>query len=92
MAYWLFTAEKMFDSPTLAALLVAHSSQEPVPPSRRVDVKIPAPFDALVLDCLIKDPDSSVQSAEHIVERLEQIEFAAPWSSHRAESWWQDGR
>jgi hypothetical protein len=74
--------------PTLAALLVAHCSQEPVPPSVRKDVEIPAGLEAIVLDCLKKDPDDRIQSAEDIVTRLDQVELREHWSAKRAELWW----
>jgi serine/threonine-protein kinase len=88
VAYWLLTGKKVFDSPTLAALLVAHASQEPVPPSQRGAAEIPLGLETLVLDCLTKNPQDRIQSAEDIVTRLAQIEFTEPWSSKRAESWW----
>ena len=88
VVYWLLTGEKVFDAPTLAALLVAHASKEPVPPSERADAKIPDSLDALVLDCLKKDPADRVQSADEIVERLRTVEFGDPWTQKRAEDWW----
>lgn len=88
VAYWLLTGKKVFDSPTLAALLVAHASKEPVPPSKRAAASIPADLDALVLDCLKKDPDDRVQGADEIVARLRGMECGDPWTQGRAESWW----
>jgi len=92
VAYGLLTGEKVFDSPTLAALLVAHCRQEPVPPSLRKDVEIPADLEAIVLDCLKKDPEDRIQSAEEIVIRLDQVELRDIWSPKRAENWWAAGR
>jgi serine/threonine-protein kinase len=88
VAYWLLTGVPVFDSPTLPALLVAQVSQEPIPPSQRCDAEIPAGLEALVLDCLTKDPEGRIQSAEEIVARLGRIELGEPWSPERAESWW----
>ncbi|MFC1639541.1 serine/threonine-protein kinase [Gemmatimonadota bacterium] len=90
VAYWLLTGEKVFDSPTLAALLVAHASKEPVPPSQRAGAKIPVSLDALVLDCLKKDPADRVQNADEIVERLRTVEFGDQWTQERAENWWAE--
>jgi len=92
VAYWLLTGRKVFDSPTVAALLVAQASQEPVPPSRRTDAEVPVELERLVLDCLVKDPDKRVQSAEEFVERLTKVELARPWSQERAEIWWSERR
>ena len=88
VAYWLLTGEKVFDSPTLAALLVAHASQEPVPPSQRVGAEISAGLETLVLDCLVKDPENRIQGAGEIVTRLTGMEFEDPWTQDRAERWW----
>jgi serine/threonine-protein kinase len=89
VAYWLLTGKKVFESQTLAALLVAHASEEPEAPSERTDARIPAEFDALVLDCLAKEPNGRVQTAEECVQRLNQIEFQDSWSPERAETWWE---
>ena len=74
----------------LAALLVAHASKEPVPPSERSGAKIPVSLDALVLDCLKKDPADRVQSADEIVGRLRTGESGDPWTQERAENWWAE--
>jgi len=90
--YWLLTGQKVFESATIAALMVAQASQEPVPPGRRADVEVPADLERVVLDCLVKDPQSRVQSAEEVAERLTRIEPARPWSQERAEIWWTERR
>jgi serine/threonine-protein kinase len=90
VAYWLLAGVPVFDSPTLPALLVAQASQQPVPPSQRCDAEIPAGLETLVLDCLTKDPEDRIQSAEEIVSRLDRIEFRGSWSQERAESWWTE--
>jgi serine/threonine-protein kinase len=68
---------------------VAHASKDPVPPSQRTDAEIPAGLEAIVLDCLVKDPADRIQSAEEIVKRLAQVEFVESWTPQRAESWWE---
>jgi serine/threonine-protein kinase len=92
VAYWLLTGKQLFEMPTAQALLVAQASREPVPPSRRCDAKIPADIESLVLECLAKDPNNRVQSAEELVERLGRIELREPWTQGRAKSWWESGR
>ncbi len=90
VAYLLLAGVEVFDSPTLAALLVAQSSHPPVPPSERCDFEIPPDLETLVLDCLTKDPEDRIQSAEEFVARLDLIEFKETWSQERAESWWSE--
>ena len=81
---------EVFDARTLAALLVAQSSHQPVPPSERCDFEIPPDLETLVLDCLTKDLEDRIQGAEEFVARLDLIEFRESWSQERAESWWSE--
>jgi hypothetical protein len=90
VAYLLLAGVEVFDSPTLAALLVAQSSHQPVPPSERCDFEIPPDLETLVLDCLTKNPEDRIQSAEEFVARLDLIEFKESWSQERAERWWSE--
>ena len=48
--------------------------------------------DDLVLSCLVKDPEESVPTAEAIAARLERIDVLEPWTSKRAEHWWEEHR
>jgi serine/threonine-protein kinase len=90
VAYWLLAGVEVFDAPTLPAILVAQASEQPVPLSQRCDSEIPADLETLVLDCLTKEPEYRIQSAEEIVRRLEAIEFRESWSQVRAEGWWSE--
>ena len=88
VAYWLACGVAAFEAPTVAALLVAHASAEPLPPSQRCDATIPADLESLILDCLEKDPDDRIRSVEEIAARLDRVPLADTWSQERAERWW----
>jgi serine/threonine protein kinase len=63
VAYWLLTGQLVFDTDTPMGLLVHHIHTQPVPPSARSELPIPAALDSLVLSCLAKDPADRPQSA-----------------------------
>ena len=89
VAYWMLTGKQLFDAPTLPALLVAQASDAPVPPSERSGAVIPPALESLVLECLAKDPNIRIQSAEEVVARLSAVEFAESWTQDRAAVWWE---
>jgi hypothetical protein len=49
---------------------------------------LPPELDALVLECLSKDPSQRPASARVLHARLRDIPFDAPRSRERAEEWW----
>ncbi|HSM17012.1 MAG TPA: serine/threonine-protein kinase [Gemmatimonadales bacterium] len=89
VAYWLLTGRLVFEEPTALATLAAHASKEPVPPSTRASTTIPPALDQLVLDCLVKDPEGRIQTADEMIERLRGIGLADPWTRERAQRWWE---
>ncbi len=88
VAYWLLTGQVVFEEKSVPALLVAHSQKEPVRPSTRSGRAMPDGLDDLVLDCLAKEPDDRVPSADVLAHRLDEIALVEPWSREDARSWW----
>jgi serine/threonine-protein kinase len=88
VAYWLLTGRLVFERDTYPAMLLAHATTQPLPPSQDATQGIPPPLDDIVLACLAKEPADRVQSAEHLRSRLAAIELAAPWTEARAAQWW----
>jgi serine/threonine-protein kinase len=66
----------------------AHANKPPAPPSSRVELPILAPLEALILECLEKEPQRRPQSAAALQSRLQEISIATPWTRERAERWW----
>ncbi|UCC73621.1 MAG: serine/threonine protein kinase [Gemmatimonadota bacterium] len=89
VAYWLLTGSLVFDASSPAAMIVAHVRDEPVPPSRRSELPIPAELDELVLACLAKDRAARLQSAEHLASALAAVPLESPWTPARAAEWWR---
>jgi hypothetical protein len=59
-----------------------------MPPSTRAPAPLPPELDALILECLAKDPSQRPPSARALQARLRAIPFANPWTRERAEEWW----
>jgi len=72
VAYEMLTGDVPFDAPTPQGMLAAQVSVEPaLLRTRRLDV--PPMLEALVMKCLIKDPDRRFQRADEILEAIEAM-------------------
>ena len=88
-AYFMMTGKLVFDGETPAGVMAAHIRDKPKPPSRRTELPIPAELEALIMQCLEKDPDKRPQTAAELAARLDAIAFSTPWTQDRARSWWR---
>jgi serine/threonine-protein kinase len=89
VAYWLLTGRLVFERETYPAMLLAHATELPLPPSQHAARSIPPALDDIVLSCLAKEPADRVPDAEDLRHRLAAVEFAAPWTEARAAQWWE---
>jgi hypothetical protein len=88
VAYWLVTGKLLFDGPSAVKVMLAHAHTPPPPPSSRTELPIPPELEALILECLEKDPAKRPASAEVLQARLQAIPIGTPWTRERAERWW----
>ena len=88
IAFWLLTGHPPFEGEDAIAVLRQHADTAPSPPSSRGGRAIPAELDALVLECLSKDPALRPESAEVLWRRLEQVPVGTRWTQERARAWW----
>ncbi len=88
VAYYLVTGEPVFDGETAMALLMAHASVQPVPPSERLGAAVDATLEEVILACLEKSPAHRPQSADELIARLDAAEVAGQWTRAMAEDWW----
>jgi len=88
VAYWLLTGSLVFEADGPVQLAVKHLQDEPVPPSKRTEAEVPADLEAVVMDCLRKDPVDRPSSAEELADRLSRCDVGA-WTRHDAKRWWQ---
>jgi serine/threonine protein kinase/CHASE1-domain containing sensor protein len=90
LAYHLLTGAPPFSGATVMEICSQHLSTQPVPPSSRSPGPIPADLEALVLECLAKDPAARPADARVLEERLSELARAHPWPRAQAERWWTD--
>jgi serine/threonine-protein kinase len=85
--YYLLTGQPPFMSDNPLKVLIAHASEEVVPP-RQINPELPVELEEIVLRCLEKDPDHRFQDVAELRRALAELEFSDTWSSERAAEWW----
>jgi len=78
--YFLLTGQAPFaEHENPAAILAAHVSQPPRPPSERLGRPVPDDLEALVMRCLAKNPDHRFTDAKHLATALAACRDAGTW-------------
>jgi serine/threonine-protein kinase len=91
VAYYLLTATPVFRGGALQ-VIQSHLNATPDPPSARLGHPLPPDLEALVLECLAKDPGDRPESAQALYDRLAACRDVEPWSQDAARRWWQNRR
>jgi serine/threonine-protein kinase len=86
VAYYLLAGVDVFDGNSVLQLCIQHIHQAPESLVAR-GVDVPPALDALVLECLDKQPDGRPQTAAALRRRLEAC-IVAPWTAEDARAWW----
>jgi serine/threonine protein kinase len=89
VAFWLLTGRPPFEAGDTMSLLMQHSNTTPLPPSKLSEEAIFADMDALVLECLSKDPVLRPATADVLGQRLDMLSVASSWDQQRARAWWE---
>lgn len=92
VGYWLLTGGYVFEGKTPIEMLMQHIKEEPSPPSRRSEVTIPVELDALILQCLSKEPSDRPQTGDELRAALGAIPLRESWTRERAREWWDAHR
>ncbi len=90
VAYWMLTGRIVFPERGPVAMIVAHTSLAPEPPSQHAPSPIPAELDALVMQMLAKEPADRPASAAEVVQRLRAVVVDAEWTEDVAHQWWEE--
>jgi eukaryotic-like serine/threonine-protein kinase len=88
VAYFLLTGQPVFARDTPVATALAHVNEPPLAPSLRSELDIPPALDALILECLAKDPDARPASAQVLARRLAAAVAPDAWTPDAARAWW----
>ena len=89
VAFWLLTGRNVFEAQSTMQMLVKHIKEPPAPPSRFAEEDVPSELDRILLDCLEKDPEQRVASADELDQRLAAVQQFVPWPADEARQWWE---
>jgi serine/threonine-protein kinase len=89
VAFWLLTGRNVFEAQSTMQMLVKHIKEPPAPPSKFAEEDVPPDLDRILLDCLEKDPEQRVASADELDQRLAAVQQSVPWPADRARRWWE---
>jgi serine/threonine-protein kinase len=89
VAYYLLTGQPVFSAATPVATAIAHVQDAPIPPRLRSEFEVAPAFDALIMECLAKDPAARPGSAAVVSDRLAAAVPSHAWTPEAATGWWQ---
>jgi hypothetical protein len=89
VGYFLLTGQPVFLRDTAMATALAHVNDHPPAPSTRSELPIPAALDAVILECLAKDPAERPASAVALAGRLAATVPPNAWTADGARAWWE---
>ncbi len=89
VAYWLLTGQLVFEGPTAMRTILMHLKEEPVPPSQRTEMEIPAALEQIIMQCLEKDPAHRPQTADELSRAFAACETLPVWDREKAARWWE---
>jgi len=89
LAWWLLTGRLVYEVATPMMMAAAHLHTDPPPLSERLQQPIPAALEALILECLNKDPEQRPATAADLASRLSAIDVDDGWGQEAAQLWWQ---
>ncbi len=90
VGYFALAGQNVFQGHTLVEVCSHHLHTQPEPPSKRVGVPLPADLEAVVLDCLAKDPARRPTGARGLRRRLEACADFGRWTEEDARAWWEE--
>ena len=90
VAHWLLTGKFVFQAPNATAMLLRHLQQQPDPASATSPHAIPPELDALILECLAKEPSARPANAVELGRRLGACVVAETWTDEMAQAWWAE--
>jgi eukaryotic-like serine/threonine-protein kinase len=89
VAYFLLAGRDVFEGNTMVEVLSRHMLEEPRPPSTHLGKALPSDLEAIVLQCLAKDPGARPDSAATLLASLLDCEDAARYDKAAAFAWWR---
>ncbi len=87
-AYFLLTGREVFSGPSVEDLRKQHQQEEPASLSQLAKQAVDPRLEALILDCLKKDPTGRPASAPEVAHRLRAIQPSMLWTQEDSRAWW----
>jgi serine/threonine-protein kinase len=87
VAYFMLTGQLVFEGATPVQVLARKINEDPVPPSQRTELAIPAELERIVLACLARRPEDRPQSAHDLGRALAAVPVP-PCTEEQAREWW----
>ena len=90
VGYFLVTGSHVFPGHNLIEICGHHLHTKPQPPSARLGRPLPQDIEALLLECLEKDPRRRPQTASELQDRVRGCRAYGAWDRERARCWWDE--
>ena len=90
VAYFLLTAQRVFDAPNEFDLTRLVIEMDAPRVSQNAKQPVPQVLDDLIARCLAKDPAARPQRVDDLIEVFDRILAAQPWTKSQAMRWWND--
>jgi tRNA A-37 threonylcarbamoyl transferase component Bud32 len=90
VGYYLLTGGHVFEGNTLVEVCGHHLHTTPQPPSQRLGKAVPEDLEALLMECLEKEPSKRPETAAVLRQRLQRCRSFGEWDVERARRWWND--
>ena len=88
-AYWTLTGQLLFQANTTAQMLLHHAQTPPPPLTEVSELPMPKGLEAVLMQCLEKNPSKRPASALELETRLGDIRLEQSWTNTRARDWWE---
>jgi serine/threonine protein kinase len=90
VGYYLLTGGHVFEGNNLVEVCGHHLHTTPQAPSQRLGRVVPEDLEALLMECLEKEPSRRPETAAVLRQRLQRCRASGEWDVERARRWWSD--
>lgn len=88
VAYFMLTGRLVFEESNSTAMALAHVQKEPVRPSEKTELPVPACLEEVIMQCLAKKPEDRPVSASAVARMLDACTEVEHWTQDQAHQWW----
>ena len=92
LGYFLLTGQPPFNGRTIVNICAKHIHDTPTPPSSLLGQALPGDLEAVILQCLAKQPQQRPDSADALATALLDCADAGSWNVAASRDWWQQHR